>query len=144
MIARTWLVLALLAAAPAAAGVPGCPASPLGAQKRCKTGCPCGNACISCSRTCRVGSGSAQPEPTSTAPARPDMPPTREVQPLLARPAEAAPSPTTQWFGSAANRFFFRAGCPVIPLLAVGDQVVLPDSVAATTAGFRRLVMPNC
>lgn len=27
--------------------------------KRCTRGCPCGNSCISCSKTCRVGPGCA-------------------------------------------------------------------------------------
>jgi hypothetical protein len=51
---------------------------------------------------------------------------------------------TGSWFGSSANRFYFRGGCPVARLLAMGDQVVLRDSVAAEANGFRRLVMPGC
>lgn len=51
---------------------------------------------------------------------------------------------TGTWYGSSANRFYFRGGCPVARLLAIGDQVVLPDSVAAESVGFRRLIMPGC
>ena len=134
------LVAALLNGAPAAAGVPGCGASPIDAQPRCKKGCPCGNACISCSKTCRI---SSSPEEPRAEPPRPT--PAAAAAPLMAAQAKKDTAAYTgSWYGSSANRFYFRAGCPVGRLLAIGDQVVLRDSVAADSIGFRRLLMPGC
>lgn len=136
---RSLLLLTLLSIA----------ASSVDAQN-CKKGCRCGGACISCSKTCRIGSsgggsigidGSSRttPKPSTTEPSRS----------ILSAPAKDSgtkgPLPYRgRWFGSSANHFYFRDGCPIEKLLAVGDQVVLPDSVSAETIGFRRLSMPGC
>jgi hypothetical protein len=140
MFARTLVAITLIAAAPAAAGVPGCAVSPIDAQPRCKKGCPCGNACISCSKTCRIGTPAAEPKPAASRPAAPS-----NAAALVAAPSKKDTAAYTgAWYGSSANRFYFRANCPVAALLAIGDQVVMPDSAAAESIGFRRLVMPGC
>ena len=41
-----------------ASGGGGAPAEPKGPT--CTKGCPCGNSCISCSKTCHVGTGTAK------------------------------------------------------------------------------------
>lgn len=125
-------------------------AAVLHAQKVCKTGCACGNACISCSRTCRVGPGTASKPTTAVGADTATIPPSGSSRGLLAAPmrdsgARAGTTPYRgRWFGSAANRFYFRDGCPIEQLLAIGDQVVLPDSASAIAAGFRRLLLPGC
>ena len=129
------LVPILLAATPAIADM-GCGRPSLDAQPRCKTGCPCGNSCISCSKTCRVGVGSARAaEPAPSAERRPVVP--------VAKPGDTSVY-TGAWMASSANRFYFRASCPIGTLLAAGDRVRMPDSIAAEAVGFRRLVMPKC
>lgn len=131
------LLSALMIASPAAAGASWCARAGLDAQPRCKKGCPCGNACISCSKTCHK---SAAPPPAERpATARPLVSPSSTVETRT-----LAGVYTGQWFGSSANRFYFTAQCPIVKLLAVGDQVVLPDSASAERVGFRRLVLPGC
>lgn len=122
----------------------------LHAQKVCKTGCACGNACISCSRTCRVGPGTASKPTTAVAPDTASAPAIGGARGLLAAPLRDSGVRTAttgyrgRWFGSSANRFYFRDGCPIEKLLAIGDQVVLPDSAKAEAVGFRRLQLPGC
>lgn len=140
MLSRLLFAAIVLSVSPAAAGVPGCGTSAIDAQPRCKKGCPCGNACISCSLTCRRSPPAADPK---TAPSRPEAP--AAAAPLMAAPGKKdSATYTGAWYGSSVNRFYFRGGCPVARLLAIGDQVVLPDSVAAESVGFRRLIMPGC
>ena len=137
-IRRLVLVLgALLIASPAAAGAPWCARAALDAQPRCKKGCPCGNACISCSKTCRMSAPSPPEERPATA--RPLLSPPSSMEARALAGVNTGP-----WFGSSANRFYFTAQCPIVKLLAVGDQVVLPDSASAERVGFRRLVLPGC
>lgn len=133
------LIAAILLASPVAAGSPWCARAGLDAQPRCKKGCPCGNACISCSKTCRMSSPSPTPPAERPSTARPLLSPSSPAEPRAIDGAYAG-----QWFGSSANRFYFRAQCPIVKLLAVGDQVVLPDSASAESVGFRRLVLPGC
>lgn len=132
-------ILALSVASPTLAGAPWCARVGIDAQPRCKKGCPCGNSCISCSKTCRVGVG------TATGVASPEPAPTPPKALMASGVADSnAKIYRGQWFGSSVNRFYFRAGCRIVPLLAIGDQVLLPDSAAAEQVGFRRLILPGC
>lgn len=112
-------------------------ASPLWAQPRCKKGCACGNACISCAKTCRIGSGSArsvQPPPEPPRPA-----PARVVAPTLGNLTS-----DTTWIGSATNRLYFLSTCPIACLLPEEDRLPMRDTVALARLGFKRLVVPGC
>ncbi len=71
-------IIVLMSTVPALANVSPC-GSALGAQQCCKTGCACGNACISCSKTCRVSSAAAGPRTVST-PVTPSQPPQPRAQ----------------------------------------------------------------
>lgn len=135
------VIAVTLLGSPVAAGSSWCGRPALDAQPRCKTGCPCGNACISCAKTCRIGAGSATRAPTTT----PRTEPISSARTVLGTAASGDTATYTgRWFGSSANQFYFRAGCPIAGLLAAGDLVPLPDSIAAEGVRFRRLLMPKC
>lgn len=150
MVRLVWRYTVALALVSAAAT----PSPVLEAQPVCRKGCACGNACISCAKSCRVGAGTATgrttAEPAPAATPESVTASTGGSRGLLASPTRDAvvkPKPAPyrgRWFGSSSNRFYFRDGCRIETLLAVGDQVVLPDSQSAEAVGFRRLMMPGC
>ena len=109
-------------------------ASPLFAQPRCKKGCACGNACISCSKVCHIGSGSA----TQADPSK-EKPTARATAPTLANLQS-----DTSWVGSVANKLFFLSTCPIARVLPLDDRMPMRDTVALTQLGFKRLLVPGC
>lgn len=137
------LCLIVLAASPALANVSLC-ASRIGAQPRCKKGCPCGNACISCSNTCRISTRPVTPIPAEIpVPAPPASEATKNAvtspsRGLISTPANAI------WVASSANRLFFLSTCPLTPAIPTSDRIDVKDTTALTGVGFRRLLVPGC
>jgi hypothetical protein len=117
----TLLALLLLVAAPAEA------------QKRCKTGIPCGNACISATKTCRVGGGSSSTQPQSE--------PTVTPQPL----ATAAPaSSDARWVASSRGSTYYRNGCSAARQLSQANLRFFNTEAEAMKAGYRRSSSRGC
>lgn len=133
----------LLAGAPALANVSPC-VSRIDAQPRCKKGCPCGNSCISCSKTCRISSSPPPATPTAKAPvpAPPATLPT--TTPSARRLLGDTAAADLSWVGSSTNRLFFLSTCPLVPHLPSADRVDVRDSMALSKMGFRRLLVPGC
>lgn len=133
------IAVVALALAPAPFGLEPCGASlsigTLGAQPRCKKGCACGNSCISCSKTCRITS-SRPPEEPVRAPI--PQTPTPSIRPLVSGTLSGP------WIGSSANRLFFLQACPIARLLPESDRVEVKDTLALSSVGFRRLIVPGC
>ncbi len=142
-----WLVvLALLLFIPAPLRS-ACPPAWEAAQPRCRTGCPCGNACISCSKTCRI----ASTPPRTTTPARPapatTPPPARStntaVAPLMS-PSAAPPDTATGWIGSGLNRLYFKRSCALTSILIPSDRLLADDTTFFASQGWKRLVAEGC
>lgn len=117
IVVKTLLVVALLSIAMAP--------SP-GMAVNCKKGIPCGNSCISASKTCRIG-------PPAEAPAG-----------AGAGTAAAPASGNNSWVGSVSDRVFFRAGCSAARDLAPANSRFFATDAAAIAAGFRRSAVPGC
>ena len=86
-------------------------AASLAAQPHCRKGIPCGNSCISASKTCRIGSPSQRP------PATPAPKPVERAAPaaaaLLAAP-EAAPATADTlrpWVVSVTGATYYASAC---------------------------------
>lgn len=101
----------------------------LTAQKKCRTGIPCGNSCISATKTCRIGSSApatARPGATSSQPAS------------LLSPAAG------RWVGSVADRVYFLATCSAALDLAADNRVTFASPQDAERLGFRASRVPGC
>ena len=102
-------------------------AAPAEAQKRCKKGIPCGNSCISATKTCRVGGGS------SSAPQRGE--PSVTPQPL----ATAAPASTdAPWVASSRGSTYYRRGCSAARKLSQANLLFFKTEAEAQKASYRR------
>ncbi len=135
--------LLAIAASPALANVSPC-TSRIDAQPRCKKGCPCGNACISCANTCRISTRPVTPIPAELPP---PTPPGAEAAkapaPSSARGLVSTPA-NSSWVASSANRLFFLSSCPLTPAIPTSDRIDVKDTTALTGVGFRRLLVPGC
>lgn len=99
------------------------------AQKRCKKGIPCGGTCISASKTCRVGSGSATSAPSSS-----------ERLSLVA----PAPDGDAAWVASSRGRVYYRNGCKAAAKLSDANRVYFKTEEAAQAAGLTRSSSKGC
>jgi hypothetical protein len=123
-------------------------ASTLEAQQNCRKGIPCGNTCISASKVCRIGSGSARSvaDPVTPAPARPAAP-SSSLAPADA--TEQGTNPTSSageypWVASFADGIYFRAGCSAAQDLAPPNRRYFGSEAAARDAGYRRTRVAGC
>lgn len=118
--------------------------TPLEAQRSCKTGCPCGNSCISCSKTCRIGT-TRPSTPTRTPPAPATSEPSKAfaLMPLAAVPAIALDT-ATGWVGSGLNRLYFKRSCALAPLLVPSDRLLADDTTFFASQGWKRLLATGC
>lgn len=109
-------------------------AFPVSAQPRCKKGCACGNACISCSKVCHIASGSAR-----NVDSTPVKPQAKVIAPTL-----ATLTSDTAWLGSVANKLYFLSTCPIAKALPQRDRLPVQDTSTLVTLGFKRLLVPGC
>lgn len=103
------------------------------AQRNCRTGIPCGNTCISSSRTCRVGSPPSSPSPSPTPSSRPAPaapPPAQGKAPLVLAPSIQPPVTT------AASSALTVAGVPGYIAL---DTIELLEVQGARLRALERL-----
>src|SRR5688572_10957598 len=84
-------------------------AIPAEAQRRCTKGIPCGNTCISATKTCRVGSGSA----TKAGSTRPDS--------VAPRPSPTATNLTQKQLDDSVARLLYGRPHPSNDTLFVGS-----------------------
>ena len=153
MSARVGLKLAPLVAVLIAIGVSDAEA------QRCVKGIPCGNTCISASKTCRVGSGTATKAGTSKPPAEstkstvvpPRLTP-KELDDSVARllygrPQSGSAAKSTNdtlFVGSRVDRVFFLRNCLAAQDLADENRRWFKTEKDALTAGYRRSRVPGC
>ena len=127
-------------------------AQPAEAQRNCRKGIPCGNTCISASKVCRIGSGSAR----ATA-ERPNPPAARSNPPASLAPSAQTPTQRSTeavkpaeatveypWVGSFADGVYFRASCVAAQDLAPPNRRYFASEAAAQNGGFRRSRVPGC
>lgn len=125
-------------------------AMPLHAQ-HCRKGIPCGNSCISASKTCRVGRGTAWGGPSSTSePARPRSTRTEPSAPSLnlrstGRGGYAVADTNAPYLGWPYVGMYYARTCsylPYIPRDSLTRWFRTPDD--AEKAGFKRSPLPGC
>ncbi len=83
--------------------------SVLEAQPHCRKGIPCGNSCISASKTCRIGSPSQRPP----SPPAPSVPERAAPAALLERPSGSTTIVDTllPWVVSVTGATYFASAC---------------------------------
>ena len=119
--------------------------------QNCRKGIPCGNSCISASKVCRVGGGTARSagEPTAPPPARPSVAPS-SLSPETPAGSEERPQSTANtaaqypWVGSFVDGVYFRADCSAANDLAPTNRRYFPSEAVARDAGYRRSRVPGC
>lgn len=115
------------------------------AQRRCSKGIPCGNSCISATKTCRIGGS----EPT--APPRP----AGAVAPRAAVLQQAAGTPTPSdvsrtdsverlWVGSGRGWIYYRSSCEVARDMDPRLKKYFQTEEEAQQLGYRRSKEPGC
>lgn len=104
-------------------------APPALAQKRCKKGVPCGNTCISASKTCHIGSSAPAPAEARVAPPQ---------------PGKAVSDSAGQWVGSSRGKTYYKAGCSGARTLAAANLISFKSEDEAQKAGYRRSAQKGC
>lgn len=101
-------------------------ASPSAGQRRCVKGIPCGGTCISATKTCHVGSGSATaaPKPTRTAPT-------------------AAPD-GARFVASSKGQVYYLATCTAARRLSPANRIYFKSDKEALAAGYRPSASSGC
>lgn len=102
------------------------------AQKHCKKGQPCGNSCISWSKTCRIGGGSSAP--SSDRPAA-------STRGVVQAGVAAADAP---WVASAKGSTFYRNGCSAAKKLSAANRIYFKSEKEAEDAGYVRSRSKGC
>lgn len=104
-------------------------AAPLEAQRNCRRGIPCGNSCISASKTCRIGS----PPPASTS----------APQPLVSRSASRN-AEGARFVASTRGRTYYLTSCSAAARLAPANRIYFRTVEEAEGAGLRRSSSRGC
>lgn len=97
------------------------------AQKNCKKGIPCGNSCISATKTCRIGS------------------PTTATRANTAQEVASADSYSSDgWVASTRGNTYYRAGCSGANKLSSANKVYFATEELARAAGYTRSRTKGC
>lgn len=106
------------------------------AQRNCKKGIPCGNTCISATKTCRIGSQPAQPTKAEESAA---------VARLFGTP-EPPPIPPTfgPYVGSIDGNIYYSINCRTAWKLSEDERVYFPSEENAQIRGYRRSRAKGC
>lgn len=132
--------------------------APEASAQRCVKGIPCGNTCISASKTCRVGSGTAtkagttQPAPETPKKADTSTLTQKQIDDSVARLlygrphslATTASTGDTLFVGSRMDGVFFLRTCLAAQDLAVENRRYFKTEKEALDAKYRRSRVPGC
>jgi len=124
--------------------------APTASAQRCVKGIPCGNTCISATKTCRVGSGSA----TSAREPETKRPTTKQADSAMAatylsitsrstKSSTASPNDTL-FVGSRVDGVFFLRTCLAAQDLAMENRRYFKTEKDAAEAKYRRSRVPGC
>lgn len=121
--------------------------------KNCKNSQPCGNSCISWSKTCRVGASAPRPAPAYRPPPAQPAPPSNRARPLTGGSSRTVSTPaatfapgsaTSVWVGLKANMLLYRSDCPFIKDFSSEQRVYFDRVSAANAAGFEQAADFGC
>jgi hypothetical protein len=110
--------------------------------QNCRKGIPCGNTCISASKVCHVGQGTARsvsddsPEPVNPAAA--------PLTPSSVTTTGTSTPTKYHWIGSFADGIYFQATCVAVQDLAPPNRRYFASELIAQDAGYRRSQVPGC
>jgi deoxyribonuclease-1 len=118
-------------------------ASSAGAQRNCKKGIPCGGTCISATKTCRVGTTTAD---TTSRQARPISP---DDQAALVRRLTGDTGAKTSFafgpfIGSVDGDVYYAAGCQTSWKLSADERIYFQSEQEAVAKGYHRSRAKNC
>lgn len=99
--------------------------SPLAAQKKCKTGKPCGDSCIAKDKVCRIG---------TSAPARV----------VSSSTATARPPDSAQWVASSVTVHYYRIDCAAAKALPPEGRRYFATEQEAANTGYTPSPDPGC
>ena|ERR1017187_9883482 len=102
--------------------------TPLAAQKNCKKGIPCGNSCISATKTCRIGSSSAKSPGDSTS----------------TRGSTSVATAGAAWIASNRGTTYYRSGCSGANKLSPSNRIAFKSEEEAQKAGYHRSKTKGC
>lgn len=121
------------------------------AQRNCRKGIPCGNSCISASKTCRIGAPrapareAAEREPDVERQADAEVTSVPVVRSLLS--SADAPAPAlrpVRYVGSAAGNVYYPVSCAVAREIPDALRVYFQSDEAARLLKYVRANSPGC
>lgn len=116
------------------------------AQPNCKKGIPCGNSCISATKTCRIGTPAGEP---ATQPAkRPADTPDPEREAFLRRLRGQVDAQVLidggPFLGSVDGNIYYVTGCATATKLSFDEIVYFKSEQEAIAKGYRRSRAKGC
>lgn len=100
-----------------------------GAQKRCVKGIPCGNTCISASKTCHIQTAAPTPKP---------------VVDTIKRPLAPGDTAVGPWTASRIGKVYYKTGCGGAKGLAAQNRIYFKTEEDAQKAGYTRSTQRSC
>ena len=108
-------------------------ASPAAAQKNCRKGIPCGNSCISATKTCRIRTAPALAPEKATA------------EKATAHPVAGTAARTdAPWVASSRGTTYYRSGCSSAKRLSAKNLIYFETEDQAKEAGYKRSRSKGC
>lgn len=101
-------------------------ATPSLAQKHCVKGIPCGGSCISATKVCHVGSGSATSAPRATS------------------PLPTAVPDGARFVASSRGQVYYLASCRAARNLSAANRIYFKTDQEAAAAGYRPSASAGC
>lgn len=121
--------------------------------QHCKKGVPCGNSCISASKTCRVGQGTAWGGPSSTDPTTKSAETTKPARRtsstwpdvrLVTEGGRAVADTSAPFVASPTLKTYFAKTCDAAKLVPAQEAARFRTREAAELAGFAKSPAPGC
>lgn len=112
----------------------------LEAQKNCKKGIPCGNTCISATKTCRIGTPASAPAPRAV----PAVAVAEQGAAAEAQPSTETASSSAAWVASSRGNTYYRNGCSGGNKLSPANRIYFASEEAAQAAGYSRSRQRGC
>lgn len=110
--------------------------SALSAQPNCKKGIPCGNSCISATKTCRIGTTPPAPPPSTPQPS--------QIRPLLDQAPAFDILRDSAWVGSVDGNVYYRADCATAKKLHPDERYYFRSEAEAKLLRYVRSKAKGC
>lgn len=124
-------------------------AMPADAQPNCKKGIPCGNTCISATKTCRIGTRPADPKKESASDSgrteldASDSDRKAFLQWLRGETTHVSIA-SGPFLGSVDGNIYYLSSCATVTKLSLDERIYFKSEEEAVAKGYRRSRAKGC